>query len=250
MSISSIENLSDELFYEIFDYLDSYQIFSIHLCSPQNTNQIISSLNIDSSFIRLESLILNSIEPDLLTTLLRKLICLPCIFSLVISTLFTQKDLGDTYRLIFNLQILKYMKYIATEPNDFDITILLLMATNEQITSIEYLIMDHPCAMDELFAIISDTPHLQHLKFLSLTSRNVNTRDIKPIPLPNLIHLSIHTYSKMSFNMFREFISILNSKIKVLSLTTLVEDITYLDADRWENFILTKLPESEKFYFK
>ncbi|CAF1179663.1 unnamed protein product [Rotaria sordida] len=124
MSINSIENLCDELFYEIFDYLNGCelyyafsnlnsrfqqlinssslllklkliysrtqeifmnnyqqvlcfnknQILSIHLWLSENTNQIISLLNIDSSFIRLESLILNSIEPDLLNKLLPTLI--------------------------------------------------------------------------------------------------------------------------------------------------------------------------------
>ncbi|CAF3773086.1 unnamed protein product [Rotaria sordida] len=298
MSINSIENLSDELFYEIFDYLNGCeiynafsnlnyrfqrltnssslllklnyshskeifmnnyqqvlhlnkdQIFSIHLWLSQNTNQIISSLNIDSSFIHLESLVFYSIEPDVLISILPKLTCLPRLFSLIIDPWSIQKDLGNIYRLIFNLPKLTYIKYTAMESNDVDITISLPIATNEQITSIEYLIIDHSCAIDELFAITSYTPHLRRLKFLSLTNRNVNIRNIKSMILPNLTHLSIHIYSKMSFNIFRKFISKLNSKIKVLSLTTILEDITYLDANRWENFILTKLPQLEKFYFK
>ncbi|CAF4217004.1 unnamed protein product [Rotaria sp. Silwood2] len=298
MSINSIENLSDELFYEIFDYLNGCeiyhafsnlnyrfeqlinssslllkinslrskeiflnnyqqvlrlnkdQIFSIHLWLSENTSQIISSLNIDSSFIRLESLIFNSIEPDLLNTLLSKLICLPRLFSLIIDTWSTQKELGDTYRLIFNLPKLKYIKYTAMESNDIDITISLPIVTDEQLTSIEHLIIDHPCAIDELFAITSYTPNLRRLKFLSLTDRNVNIRNVKPIILQNLTHLSIYIYSTMSFNIFQIFINNLNSKIKFLSLTTVVEDINYLDANRWENFILTKLPQLEKFYFK
>ncbi|CAF3732809.1 unnamed protein product [Rotaria sp. Silwood1] len=288
MSINFIENLSDKLFYEIFDYLDGCeiyhafsnlnyrfqqlinssslliklklnyscskeifvnnyqqvlhlnkdQIFSILLWLSENTNQITSSLNIDSSFIRLESLIFNAIEADLLTTLLPKLICLLRLFSLIINTWSTQKELGDTYRLIFNLPKLKYIKYTAMESNDIDITISLPIATNEQLTSIEHLIIDHPCAIDELFAITSYTPHLRRLRFLSLTDRNVNIRNLKPIILENLAHVSIYIYSTMSFNIFQIFISNLNSKIKFVSLTTIVEDINYLDAHQWENFIL------------
>jgi len=37
--------------------------------------------------------------------------------------------------------------------------------------------------------------------------------------------------------------------LKVLSLRCVLEDIIYLDANRWENFILTNLPQLEKFYF-
>ncbi|CAF1332431.1 unnamed protein product [Rotaria sordida] len=300
MSISSIESLSNEIFYEIFDYFDASdiyfsfsnlnhrfhqlinsssllfkltlgdlqaneifmnnyqkiflhnknQILSIHLWSTENTNEIISSIIFDSSFNYLESLVFYAIELDVLISVLPKLTYLSRLLSLTIDIWSNLKDLADIYRLIFNLPKLKYIKFAATESNDDDITISLPMATNEQISSIEYLIMDHPCAIDELFAIISYTPYLRRLKFLSLTDRNVNIRSLKPMILPNLTHLSIRIYRNILFDEFEIFINKLNSKIKILSLTTTFEDIAYLDANRWEKFILTKLPQLEKFYFK
>ncbi|CAF5026192.1 unnamed protein product [Rotaria sp. Silwood1] len=221
MSIVSIEDLSNELFYEIFEYLDSgeiYQAFfklnhrfqqllnssslllkiklyysesketmmnnykhiflynknqvlSIHLWLSTNNNQIMSSFTIDLSFIRLESLVFSLIEPDLLISLLPKLTNLPRLFSLTIDTWSDLKDLGNIYQLIFNLPKLRYIKYIAMESNDVDITISLPIATNKQVNAIEYLIIDHPCAYDELSTIISYTPQLRRLKFLNLSEK-------------------------------------------------------------------------------
>ena len=46
------------------------------------------------------------------------------------------------------------------------------------------------------------------------------------------------------------FVSKLHSKLKVLSFTTQSLDIAYLDANRWEQFILKYLPRLEKFNFQ
>jgi hypothetical protein len=141
------------------------------------------------------------------------------------------------------------MKFTEVECNDFDITVSLPIATNQQISPIEYLSVDHPCAVDALFAIISYTPQVRRLKCLNVTNSNVNIRGIQPMAFSNLTQFSIQSY-EMSFNEFKIFIRKLNSKLKVLSLSTIVEDIAFLDAHQWEEFILKDLSQLEKFYFK
>ena len=54
----------------------------------------------------------------------------------------------------------------------------------------------------------------------------------------------------MSFYQFEIFIKKLNSKLNFLSFTTIVEDTDYLDANRWEEFVLKNLPQLKKFYLK
>jgi len=296
-SRTSIENLCNEFFYEIFDYLDgcnlyqafsnlnyrfqellnsSYlllkinfhrstseeiflnnynqiillnknQIFSIHLSLLAHNNQIISSLNIDSSFIHLESLVFSSIEPEILTLLLPKLTHLPRFFSLTINTWQTLKDLTDVYRLIFDLSKLKYIRFSAMEPEDTDVTVSLPIATNQQINTIKHLIIDHPCAFNELFTIISYTSQISHLKFIHKKGSTLKIGNISPITLSNLTRLSIYG-DDIKFDELEMFITKIYSKLNVLSVISLSEDMTYLDADRWEEFISKYLPQLKKFY--
>jgi hypothetical protein len=133
--------------------------------------------------------------------------------------------------------------------DESDITISLPLATNEEISPIEYLSVDHPCSYDELYSIISYTPQLRRLKYLNLTNSKLSQSIIPPMTLSHLTNLSIRSY-EMSFDEFEIFIKKLNSKLNVLSLITIVEDIDYLDAYRWERFLLQNLPELERFYLK
>jgi hypothetical protein len=76
-----------------------------------------------------------------------------------------------------------------------------------------------------------------------------NLEVILPITLSNLTYLSVKIY-EIKFDKFEIFISKIDSKLKVLSLTTLSEDVVYLDDDRWEELILKYMPQLEKFYFQ
>ncbi|CAF4404312.1 unnamed protein product, partial [Adineta steineri] len=172
--------------------------------------------NLDSSFTCLESIAFNVDEPKLLTLLIPKLTCLPRLFSLKINLESDQKDFGDIYQLIFKLPKLKYIKLTVEHSDQFDTTVSLPIATNQQISPIEDFIIDHECAFHDIFNIISYIPHVRHLKFVNLINKNERIEDIKPIMLSNLTHLSINA-DEISFNKFKTFIIHLNSKLKFLS---------------------------------
>ncbi|CAF4447334.1 unnamed protein product, partial [Adineta steineri] len=144
---------------------------------------------------------------------------------------------------------LKYIKLAVEHSDQFDTTVSLPIATNQQISPIEHFIIDHDCEFHDIFNIISYIPQVRHLKFGNLINKKERIEDIKPIMLSNLTHLSINA-DEISFNKFKTFIIHLNSKLKFLSLTTLMEDINYLDANLWEEFIVNHLPQLDQFHFK
>jgi hypothetical protein len=295
MSITLIENLPNEFFLEIFEYLDGcdiyqafsnlnyhfqqlinssfllfkfnlhslssydvytntykqlllnnkHQILSFHITLSLQKDDFLSSFSIDSSFDHLESLIIIDIRAIVLLRLLANLYSLPRLFSLTIDTQHTIGDFGDVYRLIFPLPKLKYIKCSSEIYTTCD---LLPMATNEQFSNIKYFTIDHTLVLNELYNLISYVPQLRHLKFSGLTDDDVNIEVIKSITLSNLTHLYINI-DKISFDKLEIFFNKLNSKLQVLSLGCISDNIDYLDANRWENFILNNFPQLEKFYF-
>ncbi|CAF1483298.1 unnamed protein product [Adineta steineri] len=108
--------------------------------------------------------------------------------------------------------------------------------------------MNHHCTFEDLPMITIYTPKLQHLYFINEKELNNSIRDIiLPIPLCSLTHLTVRDYYK-NFNEFEIFISHLNLKLKVLFITVKFQDITYLNAFHWEEFIRKHLPQLKKCY--
>ncbi|CAF4698595.1 unnamed protein product, partial [Rotaria sp. Silwood2] len=87
---------SDELFitnYKQMRFLNKHQLLSLNLSSKLHVDSFFSSIIIDSSFDRLESIILQGIKRDTLAVFLKQLICLPRLFSLNIKSSDTTKEL-------------------------------------------------------------------------------------------------------------------------------------------------------------
>ncbi|CAF1537821.1 unnamed protein product, partial [Rotaria sordida] len=293
MSITSIENLSNEFFYELFDYLNGihiyngfsnlnhrfqqllksssllfkiefffpsdklyktifkqliylkHQIYSFNLCIPLQDKHFFSSYPIDSSLNRLESLVFHRIGSTILIQVLSNLTCLPRLFSLTTNISYGSTELSDIYLLVFTLPKLKYFK-CSTQYDGINIS--LPFSRKNQFSTIEYLTINHFCTFNELSAILSYTSQLHHLKFSHGNDDSSVIGDILPIRLSNLTYISFNAHY-IKFDEFTMLIKNLNCKLKALRFITWSEDITYLDANRWEELILKYLPELEKFYF-
>ncbi|CAF3491262.1 unnamed protein product [Rotaria socialis] len=292
LRVSSIENLSNELFHEIFDYLDGidiyeafsninyrfqqlltsspvlykieliyissterfmficqqikHQIYSINFQIPAHIDQLLTSFIIDSSLNRLQSLVIEDIQSDTILSFLIALKCLPRLFSLDIRTMHIMGNLNDIYRSIFALPTLKYNK-LHLYGNECSISIPL--ATGKQFSTIEYLEMAHYYAFDELSDLISYTPKLRRLNLSHINQDDSTIETMSPINLENLTSISMYT-NHINFDEFETFIQNIYSELKTLHVTFSCQDITFLDAYRWEKLILQYLSELKKFSLK
>jgi hypothetical protein len=286
-SITYIEDISNEIFYEIFDYLDGCEIyqsfsnlnhrfqhilsssalqFKINISSfldidiPYNCMKIISQqrhqiislrlmynrfltlMNFDSSFSRLESLTLIGIKSDDLFQHLSVLSLLPRLISLILCVGRNLKVFHDMYSLIFNLPILKYIKISSEAYEPF---IPLPIATNNQFSSIEYLIINHSCSLNDLISILSYTHRLNHLTCRELIRSNENITQKATINLPNLTYISI-LECYLIFDILEPFIKKISSQLQVLRINTYWY-ASYLDANRWERLISEYMPYLREF---
>ncbi|CAF0723095.1 unnamed protein product [Adineta steineri] len=232
---------------EILHY-HRHQIISVHSYNT-NTNEIVSIIKSDLSlFVSLQSLILYRIESNILSSLIHQLASLPNFYSLRIDLWIKEQNHSNIYQLIFNLPKLKYLKYGSVDTKNINVVLSLPIATNQQKTLIEYFIMDHGCSIKDLFTLLSYTPNIRYLKFINTMDTN-NFNLIEPIKLLNLTKLSIDI-DEMTFDEFEVFIKKLKVNLKILSLDIRHDDISYLNAKRWECILQENLSQLEKFYFK
>ncbi|CAF1495928.1 unnamed protein product, partial [Rotaria sordida] len=240
---------SNEIDINIYKQLllnNKHQIISLHMWSSLQNSGFFSSFSIDSSFNRLESIVINEISSTILISFLTNLTSLPRLFSLTIDTQSSLRDLNEVYRLIFALPKLKYIK-ISAEPTI--ISISLPIATNEQFSTIEYFVINHDCTLNVLCTLISYTPQLCHLNLMNLFENYSNNEIILPIIFSNLTYLSIQV-ADIRFDELEMFIIETKCNLKLLRLITFSEDRDYFDDDRWEELILNYLIELEEFYLE
>jgi hypothetical protein len=290
-----LEDLSNELFYEFFDYLDGcdihkafsdlnirfqnlltnsllplninlssksystleqrcrhviipnkHRIISLHLNDDSIVNDFFDFCNIDSSFNHLESVVLSGISDYKTPVILFYLNGLPRLSSL---TIHLDEDdyynLSDIYRLIFRLPYLKYSKLSISDEGDSNIFIP--MSINEKPSTIERLVLNFGCTLDELTSLLLHTPYLQHLTCEQLTGMGEVNRKEERLTLPYLTHISIANCI-IAFDEFEVFIKKICSQLQMLRLTTFWNS-GYLDAYRWKQLIKYHMPHLYEFHF-
>ena len=91
--------------------------------------------------------------------------------------------------MISYLPVLKYLKIEIPEHEEVDITIPI--ATDEQCSPLEYLVLDFCCNLEEMTDLLSYTPQLSHLYCTNIVSSTGNFNSEVLEKLTNLVHLDV-----------------------------------------------------------
>ena len=294
MPILCLEDLSNELFYEIFNHLDVYHVYKgfyglnqrlqsllttstlplkINLSSISKSSfqyyhrqilmpnkhrittlrlanvflpdLIFSPVRTVSDFTRLETLIFDHCKSKYLPNIIHHLASLSYLTSLVIMPIDNIAKIDELYRAIFHLPVLKYCKVSLDYHSRYDGLRLITNATS----SIEHLVLDHECTLNELDVILSCVPHLRRLSIQSLEREYTNfTGDYSSKKIEHLRHFSVDRMS-ISFNQFQRMSECLFTQLEVLHLS-INNDQEYLNAKQWEQLIRSTMSQLRIFDFQ
>jgi len=222
-----------------------HRIRSLNLIGQLLIDEVFNHHIINSSFTRLELLILNSITIHKLPIILSSLNSLPCLFSLIILMQYYDFNVDDIYQSILSLSTLKY-SYLSVFNYESSSAIMPIVI-NEYVSTIKYLVIDHSCSVNSLISLLCCTPQLRHLTCKRLIRVDENIREISSITTPYLTYIYIGV-CYINFSVFEIFIKKISSRLKELHIH-IFGIIDYLDANRWEQLIKEHMPHLRKFYF-
>ncbi|CAF1472919.1 unnamed protein product [Adineta steineri] len=262
-SISYFEDLCNEIIYEIFEYFDFdyiYETFSslnqrfVNLTINSNlpiqiNTSCISKSNFQhniSKLTRLETLIFTNISSSYLRNL-QYLINLPKLSSLTITNDgYTKTEETEFCHQIFQLPVLKYCSILLGM--DYTLLVSSLPFATNKYSLIEDLVIKNYIPLDTLYTILSYTPHIRRLSLSYLVEPEKRQNMTFSITLNNLTYISLKLTS-FDFHHFELLAKDLFHNLQVLRLYASSE-ITYLDANRWQNLILSHIPNLTIFDFQ
>jgi hypothetical protein len=218
-----------------------HRINYLRLSNPFIVDIVLSPPRIISRFVRLESLVLDNIDAKYLNNILNHLIQLPEFYSLTINLMNDIANSTDFYLQIFRLPKLKYCKLKFQSKNNLNSS-----STSTNVFSpIEHLVIKNCFPFESFNNLLSYLPRLHHLSIDGLVDCHQIEVPLSPIELKCFKYVSLKL-DFVNFNRFEQLVRKFFSCIEVLRITTRY-DPAFLDAKRWEQLILSSMPNLRIF---
>jgi hypothetical protein len=207
---------------------------------------VFSSIYKIMGFGRIKTLVLDNIESQYLENLLDQLLRSSLLSSLVISTIDTVKNGNTIYHQIVRLPALKFCKLLLLQWSDY----LTLPVSINESSPIEHLSINNHINPQQLHSLLSYVPQLRRLFLSSLKNSSTKPTNTCPLVLDRLTHIDFKVDS-IDFDQFERLIIDLFPMIQILRVTSEgILDRKYLDADRWEQLIISHIPSLRIFDIK
>ncbi|CAF4187706.1 unnamed protein product [Rotaria sordida] len=237
IDISSISKSNFEQYHKDIILPNKHRINYLRVSNVFTVDIIFSPPRLISKFLQLETLVFDNINARYLNNILHHLIILPQLHSLTIHLIDYIQNSTHFYLQLFRLSKLKYCK-IQFESNDDKQ--LLPRCTNE-FSSIEYFVIKNCFQFQLLNNFLSYLPRLCHLSIDYLNGIN-DFKDIElyPLSLEHLKYVSLEL-DIVYFNRFEQLIKNFFYHVEILRFTSKY-DSRYLDAEIWENLIVSYMP--------
>ncbi|CAF4192200.1 unnamed protein product, partial [Adineta steineri] len=246
INISSVSKSNFERYYTNIIIPYRHRIKSLRITNIFAVNIILSPQDNISKLTRLETLILTNISSSYLRNL-QYLINLPNLSSLtIVYKGYTKFDRAKIYHQIFQLPVLKYSN-VLLGVDSTPIVSSWSFATNKY-SSIERLVIKNHIELDTLYVILSYVPQIRRLSISFLLEPKKKRNITFSVTLNNLTYISLKLQS-FDFHDFELLAKDLFHNLQVLRLST-SKEITYLDANRWQNLILSHIPNLTMFDFQ
>ncbi|CAF0898321.1 unnamed protein product [Adineta steineri] len=220
------------------------QIISLQLSETFFIKNFFTSFRSDTSFNRLESLILKKLNVNRSVAILISLAQLPRLFSFKIFC-FECNELFTIFESIFRLPVLRYAKVLCSS---FVTTFPFPIATsdNQRSMTLEYLSFPFPPDLTSIYNLLSYTPRLRRLSVESIL--DTRYKPLKQFIQPrNLTSISL-CYWDLSFDKFASFIAIVGSELEFLRIS--IKHPTALsNVYQWQQLILRHMPRLRTFLF-
>ncbi len=218
-----------------------HRINSINIKNPFIFDHLFSPFHNLLQYPRLETLILENIESKILENFLQHSSFLSNLSSLIIIPINPVQNKNILYYQIFRLPVLRYCK-VSFKQHIFTLP---LQISTYQYSPIKYLVINCNCHINDLNLLLSFLPQLCRLSCNNLSESSIHHGYLQPVVVNNLTYL----YLKMENIQFDEielFFKNLSHQLQVFYLSTNY-DITYINANRWEEFILSHMPNLRIF---
>jgi hypothetical protein len=243
INISTISKSSFELYYKNIILPNKHRINILRLSNPFTVDIVFSPPRIISKFLRLEKLILDNIDAKYLNNILNQSIHLPKLHSLVLTLADCLQHPDKLFFHIFRLPKLKYCKLTYQAKSGLLPSIICFNKCES--SPIEHLVINGDFRIDAFHDLLSYLPRLRHLSIDRLIGFEYADMKLCSIESKHLKYISLN-FDTVDFNGFEQLAKYFFSSIEVLHIKA-TYDQSYLDAKRWEQLILSYLPNLRIF---